>query len=420
MPGSGRAHGPKSSLKRSTYESELIHRNVAESASRKDLVQPRILDSSHPDDENAETAIQHCPRDMQDDKWRDLCLSFMDEHFQKLSVINSGNRAKQTILHASGSKGFHRLEYELVEVDSRIKEKENEGITTDDAEVFLKVLGHRSGHLHGRGAGPKPMSSHARRRDIERDQEVAKARKESEEARKEAEEERKEASALREQILKNYKALAQQPSQIYNNETAMTKPDCPFRCSGDSNVTIPYPFGIGRNCARDETFIITCDTSFHPPRPFISGINLQVLSISIDDAWVRVDNPLESTNPNLSSSSSEFSKTYSTNVLDWAIDGNCSRGLLLGENGAINSSHSCGQHSECKHYLSDTRFYCTCLSGYEGNPYLPDGCQDVDECARPESSYCTGECVNTPGSFKCMTPKKKIAMIGMKILSKIH
>ncbi|KAM7481431.1 hypothetical protein LguiB_006014 [Lonicera macranthoides] len=213
--------------------------------------------------------------------------------------------------------------------------------------------------------------------------------------------------------LKNYKALAQQPSQIYNNETAMTKPDCPFRCSGDSNVTIPYPFGIGRNCARDETFIITCDTSFHPPRPFISGINLQVLSISIDDAWVRVDNPLESTNPNLSSSSSEFSKTYSTNVLDWAIDGNCSRGLLLGENGAINSSHSCGQHSECKHYLSDTRFYCICLSGYEGNPYLPDGCQDVDECARPESSYCTGECVNTPGSFKCMTPKKRIAMIGI-------
>ncbi|KAM7481440.1 hypothetical protein LguiB_006023 [Lonicera macranthoides] len=36
----------------------------------------------------------------------------------------------------------------------------------------------------------------------------------------------------------------------------------------------------------------------------------------------------------------------------------------------------------------------------------------VDECARPESSYCTGECVNTPGSFKCMTPKKRIAMIG--------
>ncbi|KAM7481439.1 hypothetical protein LguiB_006022 [Lonicera macranthoides] len=194
---------------------------------------------------------------------------------------------------------------------------------------------------------------------------------------------------------------------------AMTKPGCPSRCKGGSNITIPYPFGIGRNCALDETFVITCNKSFHPPRPFISGIDLQVLSISIVDAWVRVDNPLESANPNLSSNSSEFSKTYSTNVLDWAIDGNCSRSLLLGENGAINSSHSCGENSECKHYLSDTRFYCNCLSGYEGNPYLPNGCQDVDECARPESSYCTGECVNTPGSFKCMTPKKKIAMIGI-------
>ncbi|KAM7478080.1 hypothetical protein LguiA_026293 [Lonicera macranthoides] len=78
----------------------------------------------------------------------------------------------------------------------------------------------------------------------------------------------------------------------------------------------------------------------------------RVLSISIVDAWVRADNPLESANPNLSSNSSEFSKAYGTNVLDWAIDGNCSRGLLLGENGAINSSHSCGQNSECEHYLS--------------------------------------------------------------------
>ncbi|KAM7481434.1 hypothetical protein LguiB_006017 [Lonicera macranthoides] len=207
------------------------------------------------------------------------------------------------------------------------------------------------------------------------------------------------------------KTLAKRSLDV--NKMAMTKPGCPSRCKGGSNITIPYPFGIGRNCALDETFVITCNKSFHPPRPFISGIDLQVLSISIVDAWVRVDNPLESANPNLSSNSSEFSKTYSTNVLDWAIDGNCSRSLSLGENGAINSSHSCGQNSECKHYLSDTRFYCNCLSGYEGNPYLPNGCQDVDECARPESSYCTGECVNTPGSFKCMTPKKKIAMIGI-------
>ncbi|KAM7481427.1 hypothetical protein LguiB_006010 [Lonicera macranthoides] len=169
------------------------------------------------------------------------------------------------------------------------------------------------------------------------------------------------------------KTLAKRSQEI--NKMAMTKPGCPNKCKGGNNITIPYPFGIGPDCARDNTFVITCNKSFHPPRPFISGIDLQVLSISIDDAWVRVDNPLESANPNLSSNSSEFSKTYSTNVLDWAIDGNCYRDLSLDEKGAINSSNSCSQHSECKHYLSDTLFYCICLSGYEGNPYLLDGCQ---------------------------------------------
>lgn len=99
-----------------------------------------------------------------------------------------------------------------------------------------------------------------------------------------------------------------------------------------------------------------------------------MLSISIDDAWVRVSDPqFQSINQNLSS---RFSDIYSTNVLDWSIDGNCSRNLLLDKNGEINSSDSCSPHSECKIYLSDTRFYCTCLTGYEGNPYLlPEGCQ---------------------------------------------
>ncbi|KAM7478091.1 hypothetical protein LguiA_026304 [Lonicera macranthoides] len=155
--------------------------------------------------------------------------------------------------------------------------------------------------------------------------------------------------------LMNYKALAQQPPKIYNNETAMTKPDCPFRCSRDSNITIPYPFGIGRNCARDDTFIITCDTSFHPPRPFISCINLQVLSISLDDARVRVEKPLiSSINRSFSSNSSEFSKTYNSNALDWTISGNCS---LVDEYRSIYTSDSCSLNSQCILYGSDTQFY---------------------------------------------------------------
>lgn len=60
------------------------------------------------------------------------------------------------------------------------------------------------------------------------------------------------------------------------NKTAMTKPGCPYSCEGAENITIPYPFGIGLDCAREKTFNITCDKSFRPPRPFISDTDLQV------------------------------------------------------------------------------------------------------------------------------------------------
>ncbi|KAF8673454.1 hypothetical protein HU200_049021 [Digitaria exilis] len=47
---------------------------------------------------------------------------------------------------------------------------------------------------------------------------------------------------------------------------------------------------------------------------------------------------------------------------------------------------------------------CECETGYEGNPYIEDGCYDIDECASPEESGCFGKCTNTPGTFDCRCP----------------
>ncbi|KAI3682777.1 hypothetical protein L1987_83015 [Smallanthus sonchifolius] len=54
---------------------------------------------------------------------------------------------------------------------------------------------------------------------------------------------------------------------------------------------IPYPFGITPNCSAHETYSITCNTSFNPPRPFITTNNLEVLEISLEGT-ARVNNPL--------------------------------------------------------------------------------------------------------------------------------
>ncbi|KAI3804182.1 hypothetical protein L1987_32356 [Smallanthus sonchifolius] len=49
-------------------------------------------------------------------------------------------------------------------------------------------------------------------------------------------------------------------------------------------------------------------------------------------------------------------------------------------------------------------YRCSCNNGYQGNPYLSPGCQDIDECADPNNNPCDGICSNFRGHFNCSCP----------------
>ncbi|TKY51786.1 Wall-associated receptor kinase 3 [Spatholobus suberectus] len=87
-------------------------------------------------------------------------------------------------------------------------------------------------------------------------------------------------------------------------------------------------------------------------------------------------------------------------VLDWAVGNQtCREAQHL-------SSYACNdKNSDC---LDSTIGYrCKCRNGFEGNPYVYDGCKDIDECAtNTNPCLISKRCQNLPGSFKCSCPNR--------------
>ncbi|KAL7142046.1 hypothetical protein ABFS83_08G096200 [Erythranthe nasuta] len=85
-------------------------------------------------------------------------------------------------------------------------------------------------------------------------------------------------------------------------------------------------------------------------------------------------------------------------VLDWVIGNEtCAYAQKF-------TDYACQKNTYC--IDSDTGlggYRCSCLGGYEGNPYLDPGCTDANEC---DNSPChpKGMCINSLGGYKCSCP----------------
>ncbi|KAF9687148.1 hypothetical protein SADUNF_Sadunf02G0063700 [Salix dunnii] len=88
-------------------------------------------------------------------------------------------------------------------------------------------------------------------------------------------------------------------------------------------------------------------------------------------------------------------------VVDWSIEKNS-----CAEVKKSSMYNACQGNTTCYDPENGRGYLCRCLDGYRGNPYLPNGCLDIDECTDATVIHnCTNICTNLLGNYTCSCPK---------------
>ncbi|XP_039170650.1 putative wall-associated receptor kinase-like 16 [Eucalyptus grandis] len=230
--------------------------------------------------------------------------------------------------------------------------------------------------------------------------------------------------------------LSSYHNRITEATNSMMKHGCRRACG---TLSIPYPFGTrdsNSDCRIDHpSFTIECDNSTNPPVPYMDKrtSDLEILDISIEDHEMQVNVSSVRECYNSSGHNGTSSVYTGLSVADFPISNTKNKFIAIGcdtlatfqdpeekfsfssrlgnrestcEDAKKNSaSYKCTNNTICTDAENGSGYKCTCKGGYRGNPYLVNGCQDINECADPEKNPCDGICHNTEGSYTCSCPK---------------
>ncbi|XP_042424448.1 wall-associated receptor kinase 2-like [Zingiber officinale] len=172
-------------------------------------------------------------------------------------------------------------------------------------------------------------------------------------------------------------------NDIYANIHPADK--CTRKCA---SVDIPFPFGLENesDCYRSSLFALFCNQTTTPP--VLQYQDKIVTHVDMANGELHL----------MEVRSSSRVITLTEGRYSWLIPYHSCEDAKRNK-----SLYACvSEHGTCHNATGDQLGYrCNCSEGYKGNPYVLNGCQDIDECQNPKEYNCMGTCTNTEGSYNC-------------------
>ncbi|XP_065036768.1 wall-associated receptor kinase 3-like [Musa acuminata AAA Group] len=148
---------------------------------------------------------------------------------------------------------------------------------------------------------------------------------------------------------------------------------CVTKCG---SIDVLFPFGLEKDCYRDDSFALTCNTTSNPPTLILDYLYI-VNNISLEEGQLELEE--KGSFSYIGNSTRPFVFFNGQVIVNWVIE------FQPCEDAKKNmTTFACVYaHSSCIDTTitnDDGKFVgyrCKCSQGYQGNPYVPNGCTGV-------------------------------------------